>query len=106
MSDCAHVRSDLSRLELGGPQNDFSVNGPAARLLLRGADGGQLRSANFTVQLTRSGGRIVQLLVQGSGAGHGVGLCQWGSLGRARAGMSYQSILSAYFPGTEVTRTY
>jgi stage II sporulation protein D len=35
-----------------------------------------------------------------------VGMCQWGALGRARAGFTYQSILLAYFPGVEITRTY
>ena len=50
--------------------------------------------------------RIVRLDAEGSGAGHGVGMCQWGAIGRARAGFSYQDILSAYFPGTAVTRNY
>jgi stage II sporulation protein D len=40
----------------------------------------------------------------GHGAGHGVGMCQWGARGRAEAGMSAQQILSAYFPGTDVGR--
>ena len=83
-----------------------ALSGPVARLLLRVPDGSILRSANFTVQLTRSGGRIVQLVADGSGAGHGVGMCQWGALARSRAGFSYQDILSAYFPGTELSRTY
>jgi SpoIID/LytB domain protein len=33
-------------------------------------------------------------------------MCQWGAIGRARAGFSYQDILSAYFPGTAISRTY
>ena len=35
---------------------------------------------------------------EGSGWGHGVGLCQWGARGRALAGQSYAKILSAYYP--------
>jgi stage II sporulation protein D (peptidoglycan lytic transglycosylase) len=96
----------VAHLELSGTRGTYSVSGPVARLLLRAPDGGILRSANFTVQLTRSGGRIVQLVADGSGAGHGVGMCQWGALARSRAGFSYQDILSAYFPGTELSRTY
>jgi len=96
----------VAHLALRGGRGALTVTGPLARLLLRGADGGILRSANFTLQLTRSGGRIVQLVAEGSGAGHGVGMCQWGALARSRAGFSYQDILSAYFPGTDITRTY
>jgi stage II sporulation protein D len=96
----------VAHLSLRGERGGLTVTGPVARLLLRSADGSILRSANFTLQLTRSGARVVQLVAQGSGAGHGVGMCQWGALARSRAGASYQAILSAYFPGTEITRTY
>lgn len=37
-------------------------------------------------------------LLQGSGSGHGAGLCQWGARARAEAGQNYRDILSAYFP--------
>ena len=87
-------------------EGSFTVTGPTARLVLRTPDGSILRSANFNLQLTRSGTRIVQLVADGSGAGHGVGMCQWGALARSRAGFSYGDILMAYFPGTELTRTY
>lgn len=32
------------------------------------------------------------------GAGHGVGLCQWGAAGMARQGFSYRDILRHYYP--------
>ena len=96
----------VGRVEFVGQGTSLTVTGPVARLVLRGADGSILRSANFDLQVTRTGGRIVRLDAVGAGAGHGVGMCQWGALGRARAGFSYREILSAYFPGTEVTRTY
>jgi len=78
----------------------------AVRQALRLSDGGWLRSTRFTLQATRSGGRLVTLVAEGGGNGHGVGMCQWGALGRARAGASYQEILSAYFPGTELRRLF
>lgn len=37
-------------------------------------------------------------LLQGSGSGHGAGLCQWGAKARAEAGQSWREILQAYFP--------
>ncbi|MCE1247757.1 MAG: SpoIID/LytB domain-containing protein [Firmicutes bacterium] len=35
----------------------------------------------------------------GSGWGHGVGLCQWGSKGMGAAGYTYKQILATYYPG-------
>ncbi len=42
------------------------------------------------------------LTVQGSGLGHGVGLCQWGARGMAIAGHDARAILLFYYPGTQV----
>jgi len=41
--------------------------------------------------------------IEGSGRGHGVGLCQWGARGMALAGADTATILAHYFPGTTVT---
>ena len=96
----------VARVAFQGTNANYSVTGPVARLLLRPGDGGLLRSTNFTIQVTRTGDRIAGVVVDGTGAGHGVGMCQWGAIGRSRAGFSYRSILSAYFPGTELSRSY
>jgi stage II sporulation protein D len=40
--------------------------------------------------------------IEGSGRGHGVGLCQWGARGMALAGADASTILSHFFPGTAV----
>lgn len=40
--------------------------------------------------------------IEGSGRGHGVGLCQWGARGMAMIGADAPLILSHYFPGTAV----
>ena len=40
--------------------------------------------------------------IEGSGRGHGVGLCQWGARGMAVAGADASTILAHYFPGTAV----
>ncbi|MFD3004260.1 SpoIID/LytB domain-containing protein [Thermus tengchongensis] len=37
---------------------------------------------------------------EGRGAGHGVGLSQWGAKGMAEAGYGYREVLGHYFPGT------
>ncbi len=38
----------------------------------------------------------------GHGAGHGVGLCQWGAKVQAEEGLPYRAILAHYYPGTEI----
>lgn len=40
----------------------------------------------------------------GSGFGHGVGLCQRGAITRARQGQSLTDIIDSYYPGTEILR--
>lgn len=54
-------------------------------------------STQFTVQSIGQ-----DLLLSGYGAGHAVGLCQWGAKELADLGYSYSSILSYYYPGTEL----
>ncbi|MEJ2582589.1 MAG: SpoIID/LytB domain-containing protein, partial [Acidobacteriota bacterium] len=48
------------------------------------------------------GERMVRFL--GRGWGHGVGLCQNGSYGLARAGMTFDRILGHYYTGIEIIR--
>jgi len=42
----------------------------------------------------------------GKGFGHGVGMCQYGALGMAKAGKSANDIIQFYFPGTEIRAMY
>ena len=45
---------------------------------------------------------LPSLLAVGRGYGHGVGMSQWGALGLAQRGQSYDQILSHYYLGTEL----
>ncbi|MBI3316254.1 MAG: SpoIID/LytB domain-containing protein [Candidatus Omnitrophica bacterium] len=60
--------------------------------------GDKIRSTRFTVGLDED-----SAVFHGKGWGHGVGLCQWGTLGQALLGHTYQEILKFYYPGSEVT---
>jgi stage II sporulation protein D len=40
--------------------------------------------------------------VEGSGFGHGIGMCQFGVIARARAGQKFDEILKAYYSGVSV----
>jgi stage II sporulation protein D len=44
----------------------------------------------------------VPLDVQGQGFGHGIGMSQYGALGRANAGDTWKQILGFYYPGTRL----
>lgn len=57
----------------------------------------KVRSTRFSIE------RIDRhVVLTGKGAGHGVGLCQWGAKEMAELGYPYQSILRYYYPGTEI----
>lgn len=96
----------IATIELSGKGGRTTVSGQAIRRVLSPPSGGWLRSTDFTIRLSRSGGRIEAVDIEGRGNGHGVGMCQWGAVGRARAGYHYDAILMSYFPGTELHRQY
>lgn len=74
------------------------------RFFLRTPDGRVLRSTWFEVLEGPSEGGGLHLA--GRGYGHGVGMCQWGAIGRARDGQGYVEILDHYYPGTELRDAY
>jgi stage II sporulation protein D len=81
-----------ARVELLGVQ----LSGLDLRQVLGGR---ALRSALFDVKLEQD-----QVRFLGSGAGHGVGLCQWGARELALRGKRYPEILAHYYPGTRLVR--
>ncbi len=56
--------------------------------------GSRLKSVRFTVTSSEGG-----FTFTGQGYGHGVGLCQWGAFGQAKAGHGWLEILRHYYPG-------
>lgn len=96
----------IARLELIGSGGRTTVAGAAIRRVLSPPRGGLLRSNDFTLRIGRQGNRIERVEASGRGNGHGVGMCQWGAIGRARAGQDYLTILMSYYPGTQLDRAY
>ncbi|HET7459723.1 MAG TPA: SpoIID/LytB domain-containing protein [Longimicrobium sp.] len=84
----------------------FTVGRDRVRWILVPPRGGSLNSSKFDIRLERSGGEVVQIVAEGGGWGHGIGMCQVGAMGRARAGQDYRTILGAYYPGTRLERMY
>ena len=63
-------------------------------------DGRSLRSHCFTVSYDAS---LDCFIFDVKGYGHGCGMSQWGAVGYANNGWSYQDILAHYYPGTTLT---
>ncbi len=61
--------------------------------------GDRMKSTLFTVNVVDDMAEF-----HGKGWGHGVGLCQWGTLGQALLGHKYEAILKFYYPGADITR--
>ncbi len=100
------TRSDrVSAVSIQTERGNYVVRGNDVRFIMRTPAGSLLNSTYFTAETTtdRSGG-IASLVLRGGGYGHGIGMCQWGAIGRARAGQDYRTILTTYYPGTTVSR--
>ena len=96
----------VALLAVSLPDGDVSVEGPQVRQVLRNGAGDILRSNAFSLHAETEGGRVTRLVADGNGNGHGVGFCQWGAVGRARAGQAHDEILAAYYPGATLERYY
>ena len=84
-------------------RGDVTIRARDVRAVLGDARGAILSSTYFSVDReARSGGRVTGLTLRGNGNGHGVVMCQWGAIGRARAGQDARTILQHYYPGTAV----
>jgi stage II sporulation protein D len=92
----------IAILEYRTESSSFRVPGDRNRWILRRSDGSILRSVLVELNVRREGGRVVEVVAEGRGNGHGVGMCQVGALGRAEAGQAWWEILRAYYPGARV----
>jgi len=57
-----------------------------------------IKSTNFQVNIIDE-----DVVFEGFGWGHGVGLCQWGAYFMAKEGYDYKQILAYYYPGSEIS---
>jgi stage II sporulation protein D len=96
----------VGQLAIAVAGTEVQVPGRQVRQVLRPPAGELLRSNAFTLTVAGAGRLVSGLVAEGGGAGHGVGLCQWGAVGRARAGQRYDQILQAYYQGTTVEQLY
>ena len=97
----------VGELRIVFERGDIRIPGPDVRSVLRPDPDRTLSSAAFQLAVTKGAdGAVDKVVAVGAGSGHAVGMCQWGAIGRARAGQDYRSILTTYFPGTKIERIY
>src|SRR5687768_3748867 len=82
----------------------YDLRGNDTRFVLRNPQGSILNSTYFRHVTTTDNGEVSSLTVTGRGYGHGIGMCQWGAIGRARAGQDFRTILETYYQGARVGR--
>lgn len=84
--------TDLKIVSAGG---EFKIPAKVFRNII-GPD--LIRSTNFTVSIAND-----DLVFEGLGWGHGVGMCQWGAYFMARKGSSWRQILKFYYPESQIS---
>ena len=87
----------VTALEIEAGTGRAILRGNDIRFVLR-RDAAILPSTSFQLEVLGS-----LVVLRGVGNGHGVGMSQWGAIGRARAGQDARTILSAYYPGTRLS---
>jgi stage II sporulation protein D len=80
----------------------WTMRGNEIRAALRTTSGEMLYSTYFSVDAVVAGGVVQSLELRGGGNGHGIGMCQSGAIGRARAGQDFRTILTTYYSGTTI----
>ncbi len=89
------------QIEITGSRGSVVANGYKVRSALG------LRDTLFTITRDLNpDGSIASFTFHGRGNGHGIGLCQVGAFGMARAGHSYEEILKTYYTGVEIKKAY
>ena len=89
------------QIQAVGSRRTATLNGYRVRNALG------LRDTLFT--LTRefnADGVVTSFIFSGRGYGHGIGLCQTGAYGMAKAGRSYTDILKTYYTGVDIKKAY
>jgi len=105
-------RSESGRimlLKIITDQGEWEVRSDSIRWCFRRAlpEGPILPSTKFDFTLYKNEvGQVDSTQFNGFGNGHGVGMCQIGAIGRARAGQSFRQILAHYYPGARLVKRY
>jgi stage II sporulation protein D len=86
----------IKRLVVFTDKGSFEIFGDRVRWLFA-KNGKILPSAMFKISQEKN-----DFILKGSGFGHGIGMCQFGVISRAREGQKFDEILKAYYTGVSV----
>lgn len=97
----------IRRMRITTSAGTFDVGGDRIRWIFLTPNGPILNSSMFDIAVERDAtNAITAVVAEGGGWGHGIGMCQVGAMGRARAGQDYRTILETYYPGADLVRLY
>jgi stage II sporulation protein D len=92
----------VATLAVDTDRGRWTMRGNDIRAALRTVSGEMLYSTYFSVDVVEDRDGVRALTLRGGGNGHGIGMCQSGAIGRARAGQDFRTILTTYYPGTTI----
>jgi len=92
-------RGSAVRVRVTTTEGEYEIAGEYA---IRSALGGTVTIKSGVFVVDTEGDPPSTFVFSGAGYGHGVGMCQYGARGMARAGYDYRAILEHYYPGTTV----
>jgi stage II sporulation protein D len=100
--------SGRATLMLRTDVRNITLRADSVRWILRTTPGGGILNSSRidSLSVDAADGMVEHLTIHGGGWGHGIGMCQVGALGRARAGQHYDEILRTYYTNTEIEKLY
>ena len=98
----------MSEMHIETTTGQFTVLADQIRWALKrpSVPGAILPSTRFDARVIQANGSIAALELVGAGNGHGVGMCQCGAIGRARAGAKFEDILKTYYNNITIEKIY
>lgn len=96
----------VEELKVATTEGEFFVKGEKIRRFFQVVDAKGNRSILPSTRFTLTSGEGEFIEVLGGGAGHGVGMCQWGAMELARRGEEYPAIVRKYYQGTDILQEY
>ena len=85
----------VKTLEIKTKNDTYKVSGDNIRELL------DVKSRLFKLNISKN-----NVIIEGKGFGHGVGMCQWGAIGMAIKGWNFKRILKHFYKGVHLKKIY
>ena len=85
----------VKTMEVKTKNGIYKVNDDDIRKLL------DVKSRSFKLNISEN-----NVIIEGRGFGHGVGMCQWGAIGMAMEGWDFKKILKHFYKGVRLKKIY